>query len=142
MSFNRLNPQTAHYGPGLAIASNGSLAKTPFFTPQAACEVISAQFVNGGRTSIASATAGGTSAVSVVLYKNASGTASRVATITNDGTAIGSATTAMTVTSTTSLKKLAAGDSLWIEVNQDTNSASALAVGWFVDVTYVYGYID
>ena len=141
MSFNRLNPQSKSYGPGLSIASNGSLAATPFFTAPAACEVIGAKFVNGARTSIASAApATGTSAVSIVVYKNASGTASRVGSIHNDGTVIGSASTTMGLNTTTSLLKLAAGDTLWAEVSMGASSTSNLAVGWFVQVDLVYGY--
>ena len=141
--FGAINPKTVRYGPGLSIASNGSLAVTPVFMAPYAGEVVAARFHNGGRTTIASATTTG-SGVTITIYKNASNAGSIVGTLTSSGTAIGSTVAGMkfVLSSTASLKKFAADDVLLLEVTQGANSAVAFAVSWLVDLDVVYGTED
>src|SRR5689334_18760546 len=94
MVFPVNNVFTKSYGPGLAIASNGTLAPQVLFMPGSPITVIGGRFHNGGRTNIASGTAAA-SAATVAVYKNASNTGSYVATLNNNGTAIGSTAAGM-----------------------------------------------
>lgn len=137
MSFPRQNVITKSYGPGLAIATNGTLAPQVMFMPGAPVTVVGARFHNGARTAIASGTDAGTAAT-IALYKNASNTGSYVATLNNNGTAIGSTVAGMKMVLGANTK-LAADDLVLIEVKQGASSAAALTAGWIVDVDYVYG---
>jgi hypothetical protein len=139
MTFPVNNVMTKSYGPGLAIASNGTLAPQVLFMPGAPITVLAMRFHNGARTNIASGTAAA-SAATVAVYKNASNTGSYAATLNNNGTAIGSTVAGMKgVLGAAANRKLAADDLLLIEVLQGASSGSALAAGWMVDIDFVYG---
>lgn len=116
-----------------AIASAGSVIAGVFMAGSA-CEVTGLRFIQGGGGTL-------TSGWSLNVYKNASNTGSRIAT-----TGALAATVANTgydktssLTTTASLKKLAAGDIVLYElVTVDADTAT----GSKVILEYVYGYVD
>lgn len=138
MSFNRLTPQSIRYGPGLALATNGALAVTGFFTAPVPMEVVAASLVQGGGSTLTSGTSG--SGFQVNVYKNGSNSGSYIATVNNGaGTVIPAGGKALTLGAVAN-RKLAAGDQLMIHVGTPGGvSPEALVVGWYLQVDVIYG---
>ena len=84
----RLAPITYHSTFG-SVATNSSARQLIFLAPVTG-EIVGARIVNGTVTSVVSGTTTG-SAVSIVLYANASATGSRIATFNGSGTTIATA---------------------------------------------------
>lgn len=135
----RLGPQSANGATFASVATNSS-SYLPVFRAHAAGQVLGAYFVNGTAASMASGTTTGSSA-SIVLYKNASATASRISTFNGSGTAVATLGSASLITSSTANSRFAAGDLLIAEyIGGAANNASN--AGSFVQVDFVYGYAD
>lgn len=130
--FNRNNVKSAQvYVP--SIASAGSVIAGVFMAP-ATCEITGLRFIQGGGGTI-------TSGWQLNVYKNASNAGSRIAT--TGSTAVTVANTGYdktsALTSTASLKKLAAGDIVLYEL---VVVDAEVTVGSKVILEYVYGYVD
>lgn len=132
--FQRVNPDSAEHQFG-SVATNGS-ARGPAVRAAFAGEVVGAVIINAS-TAVASGTTTG-SAASFVVYKNASNTASRIATFNGSGTAIAAdASQEMTITSNANAR-FASGDKIICEmVGGVANNADN--TGLKIQVDYVYG---
>ena len=103
-------------------------------------EVIRALFVNGTASSLTSGTTTGSSA-SVILYKNASSTASVIATFNGSGTTVATLASATLLTSGTTGTingRFSAGDLLIGELAG--GGATVVGAGSYILVYYVYGH--
>jgi len=106
----------------------------------AAGEVVRVLFVNATTSSATSGTTAGSS-ITVNLYKNASATASVIATFNGSGTAVATLGTATLITSGTAGTtngRFASGDALIGEVVGGVANDGSQA-GAFIQVEYIYG---
>src|SRR3990167_6662244 len=117
----RLSPATHKSGTWGSVATKSSAmaggAAPVFFVAPVAGEVVGARLVNGTTTSIDSGTTTASGA-SVILYANASGTASRIATWNSSGTIVATSGVAALVisgTTGTTNARLASGSALLAE---------------------------
>lgn len=134
--FNRLNVKTLRTQMA-SIATNAS-AIQPVFAAPAAGEITALRFIASTSQPAATTTASG---LTITVYKNASNAASVMATFNTSGT--GLATNAVgtgVLSTTTALRKFAAGDVILIEETGGVAMGSTL--GAYVNVDYVYGYTD
>ena len=130
--FNRNNVKTAQvYVPSVVSAS--SVIAGVFMAPSA-CEVTGLRFIQGGGGTI-------TSGWSLNVYKNASNTGSRIATTGAQAVTVANTGYNLTssLSSTASLKKLAAGDIVLYEL---VVVDAEVTLGSKVLLEYVYGYVD
>jgi len=130
VSYNRNNVKSVTaYIP--SIASDGSVIAGMLYAP-APAEVVGVHVVTGGATVSTN--------WNLNIYKNASNTGSRIAT-TGSLAAIASYTgTDLTtsLTTTTALKKLAAGDVVLLELT----SHGGTTTNSIVQLDYIFGYED
>lgn len=112
MSFNeRVTPRTADVNFAASVATNASTIMPGLVFP-AAGQVVGAYILNSGTAAITSGTTIG-SAVTISLYKNASNAGSVVASFNGSGTTVATqATQALTLTTTTTLLRFNAGDTI------------------------------
>lgn len=138
MSFPRLFPLTEKV-VFASVATTGS-SVLPLLRAASSGEVVRAFFVNSGVSSATSGTTVGSSA-SFVLYKNASGAGSIIATFNGSGTNVAtysSATLLTSGTAGTTNGRFVAGDLLIGEfLNGVANNGSQ--AGSALQVDYVYG---
>lgn len=135
MGYNaRLNPNGARTASFASVATNAS-SNIPVVSPTASGQVISARFVNGTTSSVASGTTAG-SAVNCYVFKNASNAASIVASgrlgqVATYGTAD------LSISTDTALSRFVNGDVLLAEfvggVGNNRNNA-----GCFIQVGFMY----
>mgnify|MGYP001605289905 CR=1 FL=1 len=135
----RLAPYTANSGTWGSVATNSSAmaggAAPVFFVAPVAGEVVGARLVNGTTTSIDSGTTLASGA-SAILYANASGTASRIATWNSSGTVVatnGRAELTISGTTGTTNARLASGSALLAELlggaaNNNSNAGAHVEV--------------
>lgn len=143
MGFNaRLNPESI-VSPEMASCATNSSARIPFFIAPRACQILSAKALNGTTTSIVSGTTTGSS-VDLYLCKNSTSTGSRIASFNGSGTTVATQGTAvLTLSTSTALSRLAAGDILFFEfVGVANNNASNAGLKLQVDYMYAYGADD
>ena len=138
MPFNeQLMPEPIVSGTFGSVATNASATVNFLFVPSLAGEVIGAHWNNATAASAASGTTTG-SAASVVLYKNASNTGSRIATWNGSGTTVATyGTASMTITSSANAR-LAAGD---VIIGEFLGGAAdnASNAGSYIQVDFIYG---
>lgn len=114
------------YFPIMRVATNG--------------EVVRALFVNSTASALTSGTTTGSSA-SVILYKNASNSASVIGTFNGSGTTVatlGTATLLTSGTAGTTNSRFVAGDLLIGELAG--GAATVVGAGAFIQVDYTYGH--
>ena len=135
----RLAPVTYRSATFGSVATNSS-ARERIFSAPVAGEIVGARIINGTTTSIVSATTTG-SAASIVLYANASNSASRIATYNGSGTTIATAGQQPLLTSGstgTTNGRIAAGSQVVAEfIGGAANNASN--AGCFVEVDFLPG---
>ena len=135
----RLAPITYRGATFGSVATTAS-ARERIFSAPVAGEIVGARIVNGTTTSVVSGTTTG-SAVSIVLYANASGAASRIATYNGSGTTIATAAVEPLLTSGTTGTtngRIASGSQVIAEfVGGVANNASN--AGLFVEVDFMPG---
>ena len=134
----RLSP-TTYWSTFGSVATNASARQLIFSAPVAG-EIVGARIVNGTVTSVVSATTTG-SAASIVLYANASNSASRIATYNGSGTTIATAAVEPMITSGTTGKtngRIASGSQVLAEfIGGVANNASN--AGLRVEVDFLPG---
>ena len=141
----RLAPKTILSGTWGSVATDSSAmaggAAPVFFVAPVAGEVVGARLINGTTTSIVSGTTTA-SAASIILYANASGTASRIATYNGSGTTVAtSGVTPLIISGTTGTTnaRLASGSALLAEfIGGAANNASN--AGARVEVDFIPAY--
>jgi hypothetical protein len=135
----RLAPNTNRSATFGSVATNSS-ARERIFSAPVAGEIVGARIVNGTTTSVVSGTTTG-SAVSIVLYANASAAGSRIATYNGSGTTIATAAVQALLTSGASGTvngRIASGSQVVAEfIGGAANNASNL--GLFVEVDFMPG---
>ena len=142
MVFNgAINPHTGVViGTFASIATNSS-AIVAGFSPGGTCMVIGARYCTGANGSSASATTTG-SAIQINIYKNASGTASRLGTFNSSGTTTASYTSYacdFTASSSTALQKLTSTDIVLAEFVGGAGANVSFAASW-IALDVIYGY--
>src|SRR5690348_10656071 len=137
MEFERLGPKTVVAAFG-SVATNGSAATVLYRAP-VKTQVVGAAIVNGLANAVASGTTAG-SAATFSVYKNASTSSSRVGTFNGSGTTIATAAVqTITLSTSTALLQLAAGDILIAEmIGGAANNVSN--AGLIICVDIVAGY--
>lgn len=100
--FDRLSTKTLQSATFGSVATNSS-SLVPVGVLAGPHAIVGATILNNSTASVASGTTSG-SAASIILYKTASGTASKAATFNSSGTSIATqATQAMTLSTSTAL---------------------------------------
>ena len=134
--FNRNNVKTCTEALP-AVATDASALLNLMSVP-APAQVTGVKFIASASQPAATATAEG---LNIVVYKNASSTASVVASLNTSGTGI-TANNDQTVpiTTTSSLRKITVGDVLFAEITG--GAAMGSTVGGLLEIEYVYGYED
>lgn len=138
--YERLAPRVANSQAFGSVATNGSSNLGAFCAP-VACEIVGARLVNASGAAVTSGTTTG-SAVTITVYKNGSNASSKIASFNGSGTTVATNTSqSLTMTTTTSLKRLAAGDIVTVEYlgGAANNASNANA---YVSIEYVTGYED
>lgn len=142
MSYNaRLNPRSFSSEPIGSVATDGSSATLPIFSPSAAGQVIAARFINGNTATVASGTTAG-SALNVYVYKTASSTDSQVASAALGAVAT-LATATLTMSTSTALTRFTDGSVYCCDViggagNDNSNAGARIQI----DVMYAQAATD
>ena len=140
MAFPRLFPLNIGAPKNLAEVATDASTYFPVLRMAGGGEVIRALFVNGTASDLTSGTTTGSSG-SVVLYKNASSTASVIATFNGSGTTVATLGTAVLLTSGTTGTvngRFSAGDLLIGELKG--GAATVVGAGAYILVDYAYGH--
>ena len=136
----RLAPVTYKSATFGSVATNAS-ARSRIFSAPVAGEIVGARIINGTTASIASGTTT-PSAVSIVLYANASDSASRIATFNGSGTTIatvGQQPLLTSGTAGTTNGRIAAGSQVIAEFRGGAAIGASGAGDSFVEVDFLPG---
>ena len=140
MAFPRLFPLNIGAPKNSAEVATDASTYFPVLRMAGGGEVMRALFVNGTASALTSGTTTGSSA-SVILYKNASSSASVIATFNGSGTTVGTLASATLLTSGTTGTvngRFSAGDLLIGELAG--GAATVVGAGAYILVAYVYGH--
>lgn len=142
MGYNpRLNPKSAMTGTYASIATNSSSLQVAFAAAGAG-QIISARFINGVTSSVASGTTAA-SAMNVYVYKTASDTAASAVGSARLAQVATLATADLTMSTSTALTRFTAGDVYCAEVfggaGNNRNNAGAVVQ---VDFMYAHAATD
>lgn len=140
MAFPRLFPLSEKSATFASVATNAS-SRLPIMVAATSGQVVRAVYQHATATGFASGTTTGSSG-SVVLYKNASNSASVIATFNGSGTNVATLASATLLTSGTTgtvNSRFVAGDLILAEYLGGVAQTGS-TLGAFVQVDFVYGH--